>query len=217
MKLAKVVMSFGEGGPPTVTLSALGTEFKVVYSRKFQGLRKYMQTTILPEALNHLGEDEDLPDEMECILAEGEVLMRDISHYLSCDQHRDEQLSMLKVAHEVMEKSKVKLPYSTEMTLEGVVVSLSTGLSLTEAIAMGMMEGRLVNQKATGEEDELLTAAMGRVKDGSMAVPVPMEVLAAVVLDYECCIPAITEADREAYNAADAGQTAMSTHPNHVH
>lgn len=226
MKFSKVVISFpSTPSGRTVLLQALGSEYAVQYHAQVVGLRKALGTLLFPGEFNDPAYDGEMPDELECVLATGELAMEHIGHYLMCDEHAHIERLMLSEINSNMERSKVKYPHISEMMLEGVIVGLAAEISPTEAVRLGMVNDRLVNREPNPEEVKVLSD-IGRMLAGTRSGEIlPPEFLADVVLDFQPYIPAMTDDERaelDAFtqNREDARRStraAMATHPHHLH
>lgn len=222
MRLAKTVLAF-DMQARSVTMTAEGCPYTVVYELRKIGLRNVVYTDIRP--VFNPASDIEIPDELECMLAEGEVLMRHIEHFLTCPTHAEMESVVMSQAHVSMQRAKVKFPHVTEMSLEGITVSLATGLSLFDVISTGMVQDHLTNKEVNEEEKQML-AQLG---DG---VSIPESYLDGVALNFEPLARPLTADDLEKLRRYDeelskqrlarsagpgAVAAAMATHPHGPH
>lgn len=207
MKLSKVLLALVTEGARNVTLAAIGAPYTVTYYKVREGLRYVIHTRILPEPD---AEAEELPDELECLLAQGEAYAPYINHFLSCDTHAPIVALELSDVHTCMEQAKVRYPHMTELTLEAIVVSMSTGMTMHEAVLTGLAHEKLVNKEPSKEEREYLDADLAGAATGDLVDP---RSVTGVTLDYEPLARPLNADDRKALAVFYAERASRQTQP----
>lgn len=193
MKLCRTVICFPADGR-SVILQSPDSDYKVTHRMVKNGLRLVLDTEVTPEP-----DGDDLPDDLECMLAESILFESYISHYLTCEKHAGKERLMICDAHDQMERAKQRYPMLTETMYEAQVAAISTGVLLNTILSLGLVDRTtLVNS----EPNELEKAILERGPAEDIQ-PVPgmsmfkVSDVASVVLDYQTCDPPLTDADRE--------------------
>lgn len=178
MKLSHAVMSF-PADAKSVVLSIPNTEFSVVFKLMPYKGQQALVSTVTPE--KYANEDTfegEMPDELEMLVAQGQIMMSSIGHYLVCKKHRDTTHVELCRMQTRTEKFKKLAPYLSEMQLVAQVLTITTGLPLHVLIMLGT-----IKQHTEGTPNEYEQTLLAK-QEAQEHVDVDGDE-DAVVLDYE--------------------------------
>lgn len=200
MKLVPAVLQFTESqGNPAVILLCPGTEYSVMLVSEQRDGEDGISLKVTPAKYegdpesDNLNDGEKVPDELDMLVSQSYMYGQPLLHYLRCAEHRAMTKIELSIIHETLEKSKVKLPCSTETTLICRSISMTNGVPIILVAALGLHQPH----KELKYSDEELLLVHRAQENGTD----PVELCKDVVLDYNPVMPKITEEDRAAYAA----------------
>lgn len=138
MKLFKAVLRFTESnGKPSVIFAVPDTEYTLMVQA---GSKNNLKTTVTPASWGDVVEGQDMPDELEMLMATSMMLMQPLGHYLACPDHRTLCRVDMGQCFERMERAKVCYPYLAEITLLSHAMEVVTGMPAKTMITMGLVQ-----------------------------------------------------------------------------